>query len=412
MCPMLFYGSYLRDWFETIYSEITQKINGFDRNYLLKVSESDLIDSFKEKYSFSPLILKKEEKEIARCEDIDPLISNFSGRLIIANLSQYEKTELLVSIPFGGNSELFFYRGSRYYEPPPQGEIRDNKVFLSIQFQPSSSSEEKIAEEVTKRLETSISLIEKNIEYINNDVVIFNKNLPLFIQDKIRHRKEKLLRDERIVTALNIPLTNSKFGKTFLIPDIKQKILIKLPEVGKEEFVPEPTMSDEYYTTILKIIQIMITAMERSPLTFSKLSEEEIRDFILVYLNGIFEWSATGETFNEYGKTDILINHNGKNVFIAECKFWNGEKSFLSAIDQLLSYASWRDTKIAIIIFNKKKNFSEVLQKIESAIPNHKNYKKRVQKENASNLKYLFHHNDDKNRELYLSVLAFEIPPK
>jgi hypothetical protein len=409
---MLFYGSYLRDWFETIYSEITQKINGFDRNYLLKVSESDLIDSFKEKYSFSPLILKKEEKEIARCEDIDPLISNFSGRLIIANLSQYEKTELLVSIPFGGNSELFFYRGSRYYEPPPQGEIRDNKVFLSIQFQPSSSSEEKIAEEVTKRLETSISLIEKNIEYINNDVVIFNKNLPLFIQDKIRHRKEKLLRDERIVTALNIPLTNSKFGKTFLIPDIKQKILIKLPEVGKEEFVPEPTMSDEYYTTILKIIQIMITAMERSPLTFSKLSEEEIRDFILVYLNGIFEWSATGETFNEYGKTDILINHNGKNVFIAECKFWNGEKSFLSAIDQLLSYASWRDTKIAIIIFNKKKNFSEVLQKIESAIPNHKNYKKRVQKENASNLKYLFHHNDDKNRELYLSVLAFEIPPK
>src|ERR1700738_805507 len=35
------------------------------------------------------------------------------------------------------------------------------------------------------------------------------------------------------------------------------------------------------------------------------------------------------------GKTDILIRKDGKNVFIAECKFWKGEKAFLETIDQI-----------------------------------------------------------------------------
>jgi hypothetical protein len=63
--------------------------------------------------------------------------------------------------------------------------------------------------------------------------------------------------------------------------------------------------------------------------------------------NGVFKGQATGETFNFQGKTDILIRVEGKNVFIAECKFWKGEKALLATLDQLLSYLSWRDTKAA-----------------------------------------------------------------
>jgi len=31
--------------------------------------------------------------------------------------------------------------------------------------------------------------------------------------------------------------------------------------------------------------------------------------------------------------------------------YWDGEKSLLSKIDQLLGYTSWRDTKISILVF-------------------------------------------------------------
>ena len=97
----------------------------------------------------------------------------------------------------------------------------------------------------------------------------------------------------------------------------------------------------------------------------------------LLFLNGHFQGKATGETFNYEGKTDILIRENDKNVFIAECKFWHGEKVFNETIDQLLGYTSWRDTKTAILIFNKNKDFTSVLKTIDAIAKRHPNFVRR-----------------------------------
>lgn len=70
----------------------------------------------------------------------------------------------------------------------------------------------------------------------------------------------------------------------------------------------------------------MVLVMERSPHAFAKMGEEDLRTHFLVQLNGLYEGQATGETFNFEGKTDILIRVEGKNIFIAECKFWTGPK--------------------------------------------------------------------------------------
>lgn len=108
----------------------------------------------------------------------------------------------------------------------------------------------------------------------------------------------------------------------------------------------------------------MVRVMEQSPKAFETMGEEDLRTHFLVQLNAQYEGRATGETFNFQGKTDILIRVDGRNVFVAECKFWGGEKQFLETIDQLLSYLSWRDTKAAVLIFNRNVNFSEVLREI------------------------------------------------
>jgi hypothetical protein len=57
------------------------------------------------------------------------------------------------------------------------------------------------------------------------------------------------------------------------------------------------------------------------------MKEEDLRQHFLVQLNGQYEGRATGETFNFEGKTDILIRAERKNIFIAECKFWDGPDS-------------------------------------------------------------------------------------
>jgi len=85
----------------------------------------------------------------------------------------------------------------------------------------------------------------------------------------------------------------------------------------------------------------------------------------LFQLNGHYQGQATGETFNSNGKTDILIRYENKNIFIAECKFWRGESLYLKTIDQLLGYVTYRDTKTALLIFIKNKNFTDILNKIK-----------------------------------------------
>jgi hypothetical protein len=86
------------------------------------------------------------------------------------------------------------------------------------------------------------------------------------------------------------------------------------------------------------------------------------------------------------GKTDILIRAERRNVFV-ECKFWAGEKQFLETVDQLLSYLGWRDTKTAVIIFNRNANFSDVLRKTTEITPKHKCYKRSIGNSGESNFR-------------------------
>jgi hypothetical protein len=127
-------------------------------------------------------------------------------------------------------------------------------------------------------------------------------------------------------------------------------------------------------------------------------------------LNGAFEGAASGETFNFTGKTDILIRVEGRNIFIAECKFWSGPKAFIETIDQLLGYPSWRDTKAAVIIFSRNRDFTAVLSSIEEAANSHLHKKRGPVKEGETRLRYVFGNPGDHNREVILTVMAFNVP--
>ena len=154
----------------------------------------------------------------------------------------------------------------------------------------------------------------------------------------------------------------------------------------------------------------MVLVMERSPRAFRHMSEEDLRQHFLVQLNGQYEGQATGETFNYEGKTDILIRSNGRNLFIAECKFWAGSAGLTDAINQLLGYTSWRDTKTALLIFNRNRNMSTVLKSTPEVVTKHPNYRREVDYDSETGFRYVFVHRDDPNKELILSILVFDVP--
>lgn len=116
----------------------------------------------------------------------------------------------------------------------------------------------------------------------------------------------------------------------------------------------------------MDVISNMVAVMERSPKAFGGMKEEDLRQHFLVQLNGQYEGQATGEIFNFEGKPDILIRSEGRNIFIAECKFWNGPESITKAIDQLLGYTSWGETKTALLVFKRQKNLSSPIPDIRT----------------------------------------------
>jgi DNA-binding response OmpR family regulator len=164
------------------------------------------------------------------------------------------------------------------------------------------------------------------------------------------------------------------------------------------------------YEHILEIIQNMGQVMERNPQSFAETEEEDLRNHFLVQLNGRYAGNATGETFNYTGKTDILIRARDRNLFIAECKFWKGPKGLLETIDQLLSCANWRDTKTAILLFNRSTTFSYVLSKIPEIAEAHACFKRKIGIERETVFRYIFRRPDDPERELLLTILAFDVP--
>ena len=130
----------------------------------------------------------------------------------------------------------------------------------------------------------------------------------------------------------------------------------------------------------------------------------------LMQLNGHYEGSATGETFNASGKTDILVRVENRNVFIAECKIWDGPKSFSDAIDQLLGYLSWRDSKCALLIFNKRKGSSAVREKMHNSMVARAEHRRTLAHDHNGDCRYVFVKTSDPGREIQITTMLFDVP--
>lgn len=113
-----------------------------------------------------------------------------------------------------------------------------------------------------------------------------------------------------------------------------------------------------------------------------------------------FEWMRNRSPINR--------SNDGINLFVAECKHWIGPSDFHDAIDQLFGrYLTVRDSKVALIIFVKNKNFNNTLDTIKKEVVNHKFYRSFVGKREESSFSYIFHFEDNPGHEIFLEIMLF-----
>lgn len=109
--------------------------------------------------------------------------------------------------------------------------------------------------------------------------------------------------------------------------------------------------------------------VQRSKERYQDKDEEEIRDILLTALNTDHNHRAFGEAVQGKGRTDIIMrSKNGKDELIVELKKWNGIKSFIDAVEQLLGYLTWDNSIAGLVFFCSNKDFSKILEHIEKHI--------------------------------------------
>lgn len=401
---MLFYEFDMFSVMENQRRQLQAEVAGIPEQRLLNTSVEDLVKYLVEKYQLEVPALDVEHAVADQGEAMVE-VSGFMYGLDRGESRSVPGTRVTLEVPFSGDPQMFKVRPSSFNTAPPYAAIHDGVVFLA------QSGTSLNVEQVQAGFDRAIQDIDQYLSWQKADAKKLNDELPGLARQHIDQRRNKLLANQSLVSGLKFKLKErSDAPRTYAAPVQRKRIEPRLPPASAAPYKPEPVLPEEDYVNILKIVQDMTLVMERSPSAFADMGEEDMRQHFLVQLNGHYEGRASGETFNHEGKTDILIRHEGRNIFIAECKFWRGEKSYLETIDQVLSYLSWRDTKAAIIIFNQNKDFSSVLMKIREVTAQHPLFKSGPKVQNETNFRYVFGQRDDTNREVIITVMAFDVP--
>lgn len=389
---------------QTIENQINQK----SEDYILNVSEVEFAEFLTQEHLIDFPTLDFENLSVESYEKDIPA-ERFPGNYDVY-IGQYYKRDVIVyHIPYSGDIYILGNRGVSSFSISGSIEVgvtMDSITIEIINFNNNPGYIKRVFEDNKRSILSDYDTIKKDCDEFNNGLLDF-------VLDKIRKRKQKILSKNDLLSSLGVPLKKKEtVVKTFSVPkpELRKKIKVE-PKVYNKGFKPEPTLSKENYEEILKIINDVGKNFERMPSTYSSKGEEDLRDHILLILDPNFEFgSASGETFNKKGKTDILLRYDSEVVFVAECKFWAGKKLYLETIDQLLGYLTFRNSKTSLVIFVRNKDMSNVISNISEVTETHPNYV-RTEKQNGETWwNYIFHINEDRNREINLGVLAFHLP--
>jgi hypothetical protein len=303
-------------------------------------------------------------------------------------------------VPYTGEEYLFHYMPM----PPPPNPAHASVSNTEVVF--TAGGAWHTSDSINKQFDANIATLEDGVARVEKNVTLFNAALRNVIIARLSHRIETAKKTRETTQGLKYPLRRrDNAPETFKLPEKPKQLTPKPVKVDKSYVLDEAD-----YQNILKICESMSLVMERSPSVFIEAGEEHIRVHYLVQLNGQYQGEATGETFNHVGDTDILIRHENKNVFVAECKFWGGYEAMKKTADQLLGYTTWRDTRTALIIFNRNLDFTNVISEAQRAMKDHQHYKSGPAKESETRFRYIFSHPEDKQRDIIVTLLLFNMP--
>lgn len=354
----LFTGANFRDVAQTRSKAAVERVDQWDADDLLSRSTEEVQAAILEDVSYVELNVSWDEAYSTGPKEERFSHNQFGDYVTTAG------TTLPVRIPYTGSAVLFDLAASTISSSRPYGEVDGQELVVALQ-----AAGVPTADAVTGFIEGIKSKIDKHASWINGDVGRHRQELRVLINTRVEDRRKRLLEARDLTASLPIPIRPKATSDRY--PVAAKRRRVRLVEQTTTTFKPEPELENAIYEDVLRACAGWATTLERNPRTLGKLDEEELRDLLLSALNANYEGQAGGELFNGAGKTDILVRWQDRNVFIGECKFWSGKVALTEALNQLLSYLVWRDTKAALLLFIRTKDAVNTIEKADAAIREH-----------------------------------------
>jgi hypothetical protein len=398
----LFHAGDLRATIDNIRSKLVTQIGQLTPSQLLPADDSKVVAHFVADHEIDAIQIQEEGIELIEPREIEVerVDQHFGERY------RQKLLEFRFEIPFTGDPGLFGLQPATYTMSPPRAVVQGQNVVFTLQ------RADRNKDAIRNEFDAFLNTVRQYIGWQKDQIGAWNKGLPTLVEQQVAARREKLIADKQLVTDLGFRVrSHGAPAASYNFPVQRKAVVPSLPAAKPGPMLkPEPVLEMAVYEEILDTLAGMSVVMERSPSAFAGLDEEALRTHFQIPLNSKFQGMASGETFNAAGKTDILIKHEDRILFIAECKFWKGAQSLTDAISQLLSYLTWRETKAAILLFNQNKNFSSVLDQIPGIFARHPQFVRQERYEKMSGFRFVVRHPTDAGRHLLVTLLAFDVP--
>lgn len=371
---------------DTIYNE--------DEGTILNANKADYVDWIVNEHRFQQPLIDTDEEALVREE---------------RTRDRVQKQEFVLCYPVAGNTDLFRYQPSTRRSTNFLAMVEDGLLKIDLDITTSKQ------DSVQSKIDRARRYVENHLENLKEDIEDHNQTLEQNAEKWFSNRRVDVEREYDLLDGLDVPvLDRDDVSETFaaLSVDRKEQITVEKPEPpDTAELGADPAIPEGDYRKIASAINDVGKNFEKNPTLFEGKSEEELRDFVLFYIQHMFEGTASGETFNVSGKSDIMLQYDGDPLFVAECAIWRGKEYYLGKISQVHGYLRWRDSKAAVVLFVRNKAMEPVQETIREKTTDHETVDTLMETVDESWYEFQAHVLGDVDRDVTLSVLAFNIPP-
>ncbi len=315
-----------------------------------------------------------------------------------------DSIKVRIEIPFSGDDSLWLSRPTIFnVDGGPDFCVKNRKIAKEY-IQTMFSENDQIKSEFLQNL----SEIKRYLNWQDMDIQQYREELRKIVEETVAKRLAKLKKQESLSTNLNIDMKPRNRSADFCPINIRKKI--SHPYDNNNEKETEPSISEDDFINIIRLVRHIGRSCERTPHVFRVHKERELRDIISSSLNTQFEDCMSNDLFVKEGNTAISISQNGKCAFLGTCKIWSSENQFQKTIDHFLESDFWNDGKATLIIFNKTiKDFPKLLSVAKKIIMKHPKFMSYDKKFDENEWNFTMRTMNDSACRINLQAMIFNL---